>query len=67
MKANVLIYRKVCSWCHGLIQAGHGPTSHGICPACLAAIKAEFALRRCKVEEPQSETSAQYLFERGAR
>lgn len=26
--------RKVCSWCGKLIQAGHGPTTHGICDEC---------------------------------
>lgn len=26
----------VCAWCGSLIRPGHEPTSHGICPACIA-------------------------------
>jgi hypothetical protein len=31
---RVELMLKTCAWCKAVIQAGRGPASHGICPAC---------------------------------
>ena len=27
-------HRKICAWCHQVIQEGEEPATHGICPVC---------------------------------
>jgi hypothetical protein len=33
---SIIQLRIECAWCGALVQAGHEPTSHGICDSCKA-------------------------------